>query len=140
MSVQCELAVMRRAVHAAEEVQSPALQLLCGCSTESELVRCCRALLQVLAAKRITCCPSYGGQRTGSSRAGACAQGRSQELPACWALVALRERGQPAEPGLPLRVKPSHTSACKELLFSSTRALPSFSEDSDREHCSYVGT
>jgi hypothetical protein len=61
-------------------------------------------------------------------------------MPARWAVVALRERGQPTQPGLPLRVKPSHTLACEELLFSSTRALPRLSEESNREHCSYVGT
>jgi hypothetical protein len=137
--LQCELAVMRKAMYAAEEVRSPASQLLCRL-IGSELVRCCRACPRGRAAKRIAGCPSCGGQRTGSSCTGACLRGHSQKVPARWALVALRERGQPAQPGLPLRVKPSHTSACKELLFSSTRALPSFSEDSYREHRSYVGT
>jgi hypothetical protein len=106
----------------------------------SETTTLLKARLRVRAARRITGCPSCGGQRTGSSCTGACARGRRQEMPARWALVALRERGQPAEPGLPLRVKPSHTSVCEELRFSSTRALLGLSDGSNHEHCSCAGT
>jgi hypothetical protein len=112
----------------------------CAARSEVNWFGVVRALTQVRATKRIAGCPSCGGHRTVSSRTGACAQGRSQEVPARWALVALRERGQPAKAGLPLRVKPSHTAACEELHFFIARALPRLSDGSNREHCGHVGT